>query len=472
MRDPLGQKPLYFSFISKDLIVSSEIKDIIFLLKARNKKIKENKKTVFKYLLRGWCNDDANTFFENIFEFPAGTYSTYSNKKLSKPIQYWNLKFKNNNFKPKNFYNEFKNNLNIHLRSDVPIAMTLSGGLDSSSLVKTAIDVGKSKQIKTFSLKLQSTKDDESSQIKKFVKLNKLNHEFINVEKYYSKDILNELIKFQDEPISSPSHINQFILRKQIKKRKFKVLIVGEGGDEILGGYKRNVLSYLLENYQNKKIPKIIRKNLLKFFDLTYSDLQVKFNDVKKFKKRKNDIEDLSPLKFLNDNVKIPPSLSFYNPTLNKNKIRIKESLKNHIFLRDLPYILRTEDRISMGNSIENRTPFVSHDFIEYVFSHKSTFFCKDATPKYMLRKIMRKKLPKIFLNGKKVGRPINLSFFLKNFYFRQFKKLILKNEIKFFDIKKIYNQFNLDLIERNNENLSFYFKVLNYLIWKRMFKL
>ena len=238
LRDPLGQKPLYFSFISKDLIVSSEIKDIIFLLKARNKKIKENKKTVFKYLLRGWCNDDANTFFENIFEFPAGTYSTYSNKKLSKPIQYWNLKFKNNNFKPKNFYNEFKNNLNIHLRSDVPIAMTLSGGLDSSSLVKTAIDVGKSKQIKTFSLKLQSTKDDESSQIKKFVKLNKLNHEFINVEKYYSKDILNELIKFQDEPISSPSHINQFILRKQIKKRKFKVLIVGEGGDEILGGYK------------------------------------------------------------------------------------------------------------------------------------------------------------------------------------------------------------------------------------------
>ena len=92
--------------------------------------------------------------------------------------------------------------------------------------------------------------------------------QFIKIEKFYSKDILNELIKFQDEPISSPSHINQFILRKQIKKRKFKVLIVGEGGDEILGGYKRNVLSYLLENYQNKKIPKIIRKNLLKFLIL------------------------------------------------------------------------------------------------------------------------------------------------------------------------------------------------------------
>ena len=84
-------------------------------------------------------------------------------------------------------------------------------------------------------MKLQSTKNDESAIIKKFVKLNKLKHEFINVEKFYTKKILKDIIKFQDEPITSPSHINQFILRKQIKKRKFKVLIVGEGGDEVLG---------------------------------------------------------------------------------------------------------------------------------------------------------------------------------------------------------------------------------------------
>ena len=69
LRDPLGQKPLYFSFISKDLIVSSEIKDIIFLLKARNKKIKENKKTVFKYLLRGWCNEMLILFLRIFLNF-------------------------------------------------------------------------------------------------------------------------------------------------------------------------------------------------------------------------------------------------------------------------------------------------------------------------------------------------------------------------------------------------------------------
>ena len=70
-KDPIGQKPLYYSFINKDLVVSSEIKDIVYLLKKRNKKIKENKKVVFKYLLRGWCNDSKDTFFHNIFEFPV-----------------------------------------------------------------------------------------------------------------------------------------------------------------------------------------------------------------------------------------------------------------------------------------------------------------------------------------------------------------------------------------------------------------
>ena len=79
-KDPVGQKPLYYSFINEDLVVSSEIKDIVYLLKKRNKKIKENKKVVFKYLLRGWCNDSKDTFFRDIFEFPAGTYSIYSKK--------------------------------------------------------------------------------------------------------------------------------------------------------------------------------------------------------------------------------------------------------------------------------------------------------------------------------------------------------------------------------------------------------
>ena len=106
---------------------------------------------------------------------------------------------------------------------------------------------------------MQSTENDESEIIQRFVKLNNLRHEFIDVEKFYSKRFLKDIIKFQDEPINSPSHINQFILRKQIKKRKFKVLIVGEGGDEVFGGYIRNMYSYLINEFKNK-LPQKIKK--------------------------------------------------------------------------------------------------------------------------------------------------------------------------------------------------------------------
>ena len=79
IRDRLGQKPLYYSYINKGLIVSSEIKDIIFILRKFNKSISENSFVVDKYLFRGWSDDSTNTFFKDIFQFPAGTYSIFKN---------------------------------------------------------------------------------------------------------------------------------------------------------------------------------------------------------------------------------------------------------------------------------------------------------------------------------------------------------------------------------------------------------
>lgn len=470
-RDPLGQKPLYYSYINKNLIVSSEIKDILFLFKKKKKKIQENKKTVFKYLLRGWCNDDNNTFYKNIFEFPAGAYSYYYKKKLSKPTTYWKLKFQNKKFNKKKFISEFKKNLNIHLRSDVPVAMTLSGGLDSSSLVKTAIKLGKIEKIKTFSLRLQSTKKDESKLVKKFIKINKLKHEFIDVEKFYTKNILKELIKFQDEPITSPSHLNQFILRKEIKKRNFKVLIVGEGGDEVLGGYERNMYSYLIDVFKGK-IPKNIKKNIEKYFNVSFKEVTEKLKDIK-YKKNKslNDVESNSAFFFLkNKKYNIPKNLKFYNPALINSKNYFKNSLYNHIFKRDMPYIIRAEDRISMANSIENRNPFIDHQFIQYIFSNSTKYFCTNGIPKFMLRDSLKNDLPKFLIEGKKIGRPINLNFFLMFFYKYEFEKALRRINLQNFDKQQILSEFKNDIKKNNTEHFNFYFKILNYAYWKKMF--
>ena len=91
IRDPLGQKPLYYSFLNKGLIVSSEIKDIIFLFKKSDVPILENQKIVDKYLIRGWADDSDCSFFKNIFQVKAGSFMNYNYKSLSNSVSYWNL---------------------------------------------------------------------------------------------------------------------------------------------------------------------------------------------------------------------------------------------------------------------------------------------------------------------------------------------------------------------------------------------
>ena len=136
-RDRLGQKPLYYSKYKNGLILSSEIKDIIHF-KEKNQ-ISENKKKIIKYLN---VSEDSGheTFFNDIYSFPSSSMGIIKNNTITIK-KYWNLNInKNKEFNNNEFESIFSNNLKIHLRSDVPIAFTLSGGLDSSTILSTSLE--------------------------------------------------------------------------------------------------------------------------------------------------------------------------------------------------------------------------------------------------------------------------------------------------------------------------------------------
>ena len=464
IRDRLGQKPLYYTLINKSLIASSEIKDILFIVKKLKKNISENKFVVDKYLLRGWADDSTNTFFKNIFQFPAGTYSTFKNGKLEKPIKYWELNLnKKNNFNKRSFNKMFNENIRIHLRCDTPLAATLSGGLDSGSIVRTAIKY--KKDISTFSC--VNSFADESKIINDLLKKFKIKHQNINTEKLYQKNTLRNLIKYQDEPLISASHFDQFILRKEIKSKGFKVILVGEGGDEVLGGYFRLVLSYLIEiDFKNQLNKNKIYSNIEKYFNIDKKKLD---NEILKHKNKKNDIECFSPFFFTKGVKKLNPNLKFKNPLKGSEKNFFKKNLQLQLLKRDLPHILRAEDRISMANSLESRSPFIDHKLIEYILGHKKKYFVKDGIPKYMLRKAMTGRLPQSYIDNKKVKRPGSNSVILR-FYSKQFVTLLEKNNIRNFDKNKILNTFKLEHKKESFDKIStFYFRVLNYLLWKNI---
>ena len=469
-RDRLGQKPLFYSKFKNGLVLSSEIKDILFL----KKKCVENDSSLRKYLLRGWCDDNQETFFKDIYSFPAASIAIIDKSRL-KIKKYWKLDVNNNKkFNKEEFDEIFTESLKIHLRADVPVAFTLSGGLDSSSLVYKSQQFNKFNN-KSFSLNATNKSEKfEEKFIKKFVKQNSINHSFYNASKNFDKDILEKLIFFQDEPISSISFINQFLLRRKIKSEGFKVLIVGEGGDEVLAGYNRMFAPYLFSIYYNnsKKIPSVVKKNISLNFGKNIKHFNNKFKNYKFRLNENNDIEDKSSLKFLNlESSKIPRKLSFYNSTNPYRKNSFKHFLLNHIFKRDLPHILRQEDRISMSQSIENRSPFVDHKLLEYIFSIDQKYFMYNGESKYMLRSIMKNKLPNSYFKKKKIGRPGDTISLIFNTYFDKFlDKLSYKNSNNYFDVKYLKQNLEIDRKEKIYNNSSFYFRALNYLIWKENF--
>ena len=474
-RDRLGQKPLFYSKYKDGVIISSEVKDIIFF--KNKKKIKENQNTVFKYLLRGWCDDDEKTFFSGINSFPSGSIGVIDGSSI-KIKKYWNLEIKTNKtFDKEEFEEVFSDNIKIHLRADVPIAFTLSGGFDSSSIVKKSLEF-KQQNNKAYSfISNNKNENDEKKFIKQFLRENSINHSFVSSDKRFERDLLEELIYFQDEPISTISFLNQFFLRKKIHKDGFKVLLVGEGGDEVLGGYNRMFLPYLYSVYiKNKKeVPESVKKNISLNLGKDFKLINKSVINYSTHLDKYSDIEDKTSLKFLNISKKeIPDNLRFYNNTSVSKTNSFKSFLLNHIFKRDLPHILRQEDRISMSQSIENRTPFVDHKFLEYIFSIDEKFFMQQGKSKFMLRSIMKNKLPKSYFRKKKVGRPGDPSILIFDIYYDLFLDLLNQNSSlnSFFDNKQLKQNLILDKKNKNFNNKNFYFRVLNYLIWKKNFNI
>ncbi len=465
-RDHFGQKPLYYSFYNNGLIISSEIKDILFI----KKKFELNQKSIDKYLIRGWTDDSHETFYKDIHSLPAATYGEYTKKEF-KIKKYWKLKYKDNDYNKDELKNVFYENIKLHLRSDVPLAFTLSSGMDSSSILSTALNCNIS-NYKAFSIKPNYDDEiDETTIIKKFVNKSGLKHQFLKFNYNDHTNLLEELIQNQDEPINHPSFVYQYLLRKEISKQGFKVLLTGEGGDEVFGGYNRMYAPYLIENFlkTGKKIDKIFKKNMNEISNFNQKKIERRSIDIfKNFSKIHNDIEDESIFEILNLNSsKLSNKLKFYNDANPYNKNYYKNFLLNHLTCRDIPNILRQEDRISMSQSIENRSPMVDHKLIEYVFSLKSKYFMKDGITKFLLKDIMKDQLPNNFIINKKIGRPGAYSNIIYSNYLEKFIDLLNTND---FDMDLYNNNKIKNILLKKKKNHMYdptLFRILNILIWK-----
>lgn len=469
-RDRFGVKPFYY-FLSNDTFIFGS--EICAILNVMNKSIVQNDEAIFDYIVYNRTDQTENTFFKDIKKLQHGCYIEIENNKFTKG-KWYNLT--DNLGKPFNSSNEFaellSSSIGLRLRSNVPVGVCLSGGLDSSAIVSLLLKDFNKKDINTFSAVYdkEGHKYDESEFINEY--RNVLNNMF-----YISPNadsLMNDIyifVKAHNEPVTSTSHYAQFKVM-ELAKSNVVVTLDGQGADELLAGYHYFFGIYFKELLGKVKLLKfsseifqyiLKHKNIygLKAFlyFLTPDFLKTKVRVMEKGYLT-NDFQK----KYTGDNVIVD---SIYGSK------SIYEALINH-FEYKLEHLLKWEDRNSMWFSLEARIPFLDYRLVERTLSMDSSYKIKKGMTKYLLRDSMKNILPEKIRNRKdKIGFNTPEDDWFRAPVFIEFINDILNSksfsERGYINIQKAKELYSKHLNKKNNISRDIW-KWINLELWFKEF--
>ncbi len=396
-RDRFGIKPIYYLHLENNLYFSSEIKS---LKTTPYFSSNLNLSQVNRGLQLGWIGYKNETYFSCIQSLEPGHNLIFRDSKLS-IHKYWSYPSKQMTISSDEAINEFKtlfdHSLQLHVRSDVPIGATLSGGIDSSSIVSSLLKNKLSNNLETFSIYYDSTKGfDERPFIKtieqKYPEQFQLNY-YSPTELEIAKDF-NTIANTMDFPLSGSSPISQYYVMKLAKEKGIKVILSGQGADDYMGGYMHSyyrLFAQWMKYFQFGKISKgtnsyrkIHDASNAKLTDvLLKATLSSFMNEDSLYK-----FEYKNYLPFLGLEQKNWSSFDSYSSD-KLNEFHF--ALMNY---SSLPTLLHYEDRNSMAHSIESRVPFLDHRLVELLFQFPTDLKINDGWTKYVLRKSMQDVLP------------------------------------------------------------------------------
>lgn len=485
-RDRFGVKPLYYFKDDKYFSFASEIKALA-TLPFYNRGI--NGRAVFDYFVTGIEEYDNESFFKDIHELkPSHCFIFNLNNGNFKIFKYYELYFFDDfeaydSKKVLNYSIETRklifNSIKIRLRSDVPVGTCLSGGLDSSTVacvIKGILRETSLNQIgdrqKVFTASYPGKKIDESNWAK--VVVDSTNSEwFLTFPKPDELiEDLEELVYFQDIPFGSTSIYAQYRVMRLAKENNVKVLLDGQGGDELFCGYNVYYKVYLAELLMQRQFQIFLRefkeiknngvnplKGILKNIIAPILPLSIK----KLFMWIKFPLLDYLDNSFLNSNI----NRVFIEETSNK----LNEFLHKHITYLNLKSLLRYEDRNSMRFSIEARTPFADDvELIEYVFKIPSSYKIHDGWTKYLLRISMDGIIPpQIQWRRDKIGFATpEKEWLIKN---KEFFREALRGRLDgFLDENKILGDWDKIIHEQPEDTITPLWKIINFGLWRKVF--
>ena len=434
-RDRFGIKPIFFYKKNSKFIISSEKKAIFNIGVKKNL----NQETLSRYLNNGVYQNNDNTFYKDIFSLNPGNFIEIKNNKFN--IKKW-FNLKTQKLKKIKFL-EAKEGLteligrsiNYCLRSDKKISIALSGGLDSSTIVSKILE----KKLKKKIIKLSHwTCGDENDEQKYASKLSKSFNRKLSINLFMKNDFNNYLDKCLDsieEPFGGLAVMCSRKMYENLNKNKIRVLIDGNGADEILGGYQhhiyafnKNYLDYSYQPVQGLKIN--FPQNILK----------KQYREFEKFKIQKK----------------------FDDP--------LKDSMYNDLVGSKLRRSLLQQDHNSMSQSIEVRFPFLNNDLLNFCYSLPNEFLINNNFGKYILRDLSNNK---IFFEAKRPNQTPQTSWLRKFIIPRLLDNLKKDNEffdIGVFDKKNLINELNFWVNNNVNNSVFPWYFLMSYKFIKKNF--
>lgn len=419
-RDRYGIKPLFFTRRNGNIYFASEIKA---LTAVPGVSLEPNEGIVSRFLLSGATDFSEESFFVDVFRFPAAHSAILDLDSPSleiKPRRYWN--FPEETFRGseeeaiQQFRGLFLDAVSVHSRSDVAVGTCLSGGLDSSSIVCACEYLRSRGEIPSYSHQVFGYTPSEEIYseapfMKSVVEATGANMHYVEISQDDFVESISKIVSLQDEPFASTSIAVQWAVFRKARAEGITVMLDGQGADEILGGY-HSYFSSLANIYLKKK-------NLLGFFNLKRAyEKELGAFPISLFEAsvRLTPSSILSLSKKIRNRFRTPIKSYFIQDALSEDLFSaslpqgemggvaldsLNHILEDHVSRASVPALLRYEDRNSMGHSIEARVPFLDHRLVDFLFLLPSEWKISGASTKNILRRAMKGILPDKVRNRK-----------------------------------------------------------------------
>jgi asparagine synthase (glutamine-hydrolysing) len=428
VRDRMGIKPLYYAVVNDRLIFASEIKAILPFLDS----VEIDPDGLANYLTYQFTIGET-TMFKGVHSLPPGHSLQVEDGKI-KIHAYWNVQYQiDTDHTPTYFSKKLQDiidrSVRLHLRSDVPVGCYLSGGVDSSliALLASQHDQGNRN---AFHGKFTEYKGYDESRHARIVaeQAGKHLHE-MDMSCDHMLDSIDKIVYHLDQPTAGPGSIPQYLVSEMAAK-SVKVVLGGQGGDEIFAGYARYLVAYFeqtlkaaIEGTHNDGrfvvtpesiVPNLVslkeykpmlanfwRDGLFGNLDARYFRLVDRFSDVE---------GEIQP--GIVDKTKIFEEFqSIFNDFRSVHSRSYLDRMTHFDLKTLLPALLHVEDRVSMAHGLESRVPFVDHELVEFMATVPADIKFRDGSMKIMLKEAFGGMLPRTIMERTdKMGFPVPLA--------------------------------------------------------------